>query len=42
MQFYDNYKYKINIDKLYNDIISKNFNNVYEIENYKRTFLIKK
>lgn len=42
MQFYDNYKYKINIDKLYNDIISKNLNNVYEIENYKRTFLIKK
>jgi hypothetical protein len=40
MQFYDNYKYKCNIDELYDKMINSNIKDVYQLENYKRQLLI--
>lgn len=39
MQFYDNYKYKCNIDYLYNELTKSNIVDVWQLENLKRQIL---
>ena len=40
MQFYDNYKFKCNIDELYSRMINSNITDVFQLENYKKHLLL--